>query len=99
MFNVFQKEQSDTHTFIVQGAAPQIIDKYVEEAGGHTLHQYKLIDALTAKLTMTQKQEIEAANPLLRFFEDTNVKINGFVVVKSLQRALVFQYSPPMAMK
>lgn len=80
----FGKNESsalNASTFIVQGASTEAIAKYVEEVGGKTIHAHTLIDALTVELTSSQKQNMMAANPLLRFFKDSAVEVNGFMNV------------------
>ncbi len=82
------KANAEQKSLIVQGANTQFMINSIESVGGEVLYTFKVINAVSAVLTDEQQAQLAEQVPLLTFFEDATVELEG---VPAKQRALQYK--------
>jgi serine protease AprX len=69
-------EESSTG-YIIQGASQSTMADQINAVGGNITHTFNVINAVSAALTPSQVEQVSSANPMLRLFANTEVKLNA----------------------
>ena len=86
---------SSGEEYILQGASRPALVSAIEAANGVIIHEFKLIQAVSAKLTDKQVQGIASRNAMIRFFnEDNQVSLSANNSKGLIQSSLTPQNAP-----
>ncbi len=81
--------------YILQGASRPALVSAIQAENGVIIHEFKLIQAVSAKLTDKQVQGIASRNAMIRFFnEDNQVSLSANNDVALMQSGLAPQNAP-----
>jgi serine protease AprX len=61
--------------YILQGATKSTIKNSINSVGGIIVHEYSIIDAVSAKLTSKQLESLKKRNPMIRLFKGNDIKV------------------------
>lgn len=80
--------EEETSPFIVQGTDLATVLEAVREVGGEVTHELAVIRAVGARLTPSQRAELEALDGITRVWEDRPVSIQSLYPVPETNRRL-----------
>ena len=77
--SAFDINANQDEAYLIQGANKATMTSLVEKVGGDVLHDFSVIQAISAELNATQVEELNKLNPLLRLEKEQDQQTAGFV--------------------
>ena len=77
--SAFDINNDQDEAYLIQGANKATMTSLVEKVGGDVLHDFSVIQAISAELSEKQVAELNKLNPLLRVDKEQTQQTAGFV--------------------